>query len=102
LAAIGALARGFVYTVSVAGVTGERAGGGDGLAALLARVAANTRLPVALGFGIGTPEQGAAAADAGAQGIIIGSRLVRAATESEDPAAATGALVTGFASALIR
>ena len=49
-------------------------------------------MPVALGFGISTPEQAAAAADAGADGVIVGSRLVRAAAEAadagEDPAAA--------------
>ncbi|MEA2301196.1 MAG: tryptophan synthase alpha chain, partial [Solirubrobacteraceae bacterium] len=52
------------------------------------------------GFGIGTPEQAVEAAAAGADGVIIGSRLVRAAGESEDPAGAVGELVAEFAGAL--
>jgi tryptophan synthase alpha chain len=91
---IGARARGFVYAVSVTGTTGER----DQLdpAALLARVRARTDVPVALGFGISTPAQAAAAAAAGADGVIVGSRLVRAAAEGED----VRALVAELASAL--
>jgi tryptophan synthase alpha chain len=76
---IGASARGFLYTVSVTGTTGERSKNSTDIEALLARVKAHTAVPVALGFGIGTPEQAAAAAAAGAQGVIIGSRFVRAA-----------------------
>jgi tryptophan synthase alpha chain len=57
---------------------------------------------VAVGFGIGTPEQAAAAAEAGADGVIVGSRLVRAAAEAEDPGAAVEPVVAGFAAALAR
>jgi tryptophan synthase alpha chain len=57
-------------------------------------------VPVALGFGIGTREQAREAADAGADGVIVGSRLVRAAAEAEDPAVAVHALVSQFAEAL--
>jgi tryptophan synthase alpha chain len=58
-------------------------------------------VPVALGFGIGTPEQAREAADAGADGVIVGSRLVRAAAEAQDDApAAIHALVAQFAQAL--
>jgi tryptophan synthase alpha chain len=100
LAQIGARARGFLYTVSVTGTTGERSANDRGLAEVLARSRANTEVPVAVGFGIGTPEQASAAADAGADGVIVGSRLVRAASESSDPAAAVRTLVAGFAAAL--
>jgi tryptophan synthase alpha chain len=101
LARIGAQARGFVYTVSLTGTTGERAGGlQDGLAGVLARAAASTTVPVAVGFGISTPEQAAAAAAAGADGVIVGSRLVRAAGASADPVAEVTELVAGFAAAL--
>jgi tryptophan synthase alpha chain len=55
---------------------------------------------VAVGFGIGTPEQAAAAAEAGADGVIVGSRLVRAAAEADDPAGAVRGLVSSFAEAL--
>jgi tryptophan synthase alpha chain len=97
---IGARARGFLYAVSVAGTTGERAELGGGLADVLARARASTEVPVAVGFGIATPAQAAAAADAGADGVIIGTRLVRAAGESDEPAAAVGELVREFAEAL--
>jgi tryptophan synthase alpha chain len=100
LARIGALARGFLYTVSVAGTTGERDRVAEGLAAVLARAAAHTDVPVVVGFGIATPEQAAAAADAGARGVIVGSRLVRAAAEADDPAGAVAPLVAGLAAAL--
>lgn len=102
LARIGAAARGFLYLVSLTGTTGERSSLADRLEAMLSRAAAHAKVPVAVGFGIGTPEQAAAAADAGAEGVIIGSRLVRAAGEEPDPAAAVGGLVRAFASALNR
>lgn len=96
---IGERARGFLYTVAVTGTTGERAAGAD-VAGIIRRAAAATTVPVALGFGIATPEQARAAADAGAAGVIVGSRLVRAAGEADDPAAAVRGLVTAFADAL--
>jgi len=109
LARIGAQARGFVYTVSLTGTTGERAALASAFADVVARARARTSVPVALGFGIATPEQAAQAAAAGADGVIVGSRLVRAAAEAaageggsggRDPAAAVGELVAGFAAAL--
>jgi len=102
LAAIGARARGFLYTVSVVGTTGERETDEDAVRALLARVHAHSEVPVAIGFGISTPAQAAAAARAGADGVIVGTRLVRAAAEADDPAAAVGELVAGLAAGLIR
>jgi tryptophan synthase alpha chain len=101
LARIGAQARGFLYTVSLTGTTGERPGDlREGFAGVVSRAAACTDVPVAVGFGISTPEQAAAAAAAGADGVIVGSRLVRAAGESEDPVGAVGALVRELASGL--
>jgi tryptophan synthase alpha chain len=97
---IGARARGFVYTVSVVGTTGERAALSETFASVIARAKAHTDVPVALGFGIGAPEQAAQAAAAGADGVIVGSRLVRAAAEADDPAAAVRDLVEGFSAAL--
>jgi tryptophan synthase alpha chain len=103
-AAIGAQARGFVYTVAVLGITGERSGVATGLGDVLARARAHAGVPVAAGFGISTPADAAAAADAGADGVIVGSRLVRAALEAvdagQDPAAAVGELVAGLAAGL--
>ena len=100
LAQIGALARGFLYTVSVTGTTGERTTGRDVFAPILARAHACTSVPVALGFGISTPEQAVEAAEAGADGVIIGSRLVRAVAEAPDSPGAVGEVVASFARAL--
>jgi tryptophan synthase alpha chain len=100
LAAIGGQARGFLYTVSVTGTTGERAAMADAFAQVVARAKAHTTVPVALGFGIATPEHAAQAAEAGADGVIVGSRLVRAAGESDDPAGAVREVVAGMAAAL--
>jgi tryptophan synthase alpha chain len=100
LARIGAQARGFLYTVSVVGTTGERAALSDRFAEIVIRAKASTTMPVALGFGISTPEQALQAAQAGADGVIVGTRLVRAAAESDDPAATVGELVAEFAAAL--
>jgi len=102
LARIGARARGFLYTVSVAGTTGERVALADRYESIIARAKAATDVPVALGFGIATPEQARQAADAGADGVIVGSRLVRAAAEADDPAAAVRELVGGLAAGLAR
>jgi tryptophan synthase alpha chain len=100
LGLIGADARGFVYAVTSLGTTGERGSLEERLSAVVARTAAHTEVPVAVGFGIGTPEQVRQAAEAGADGVIVGSRLVRAAAEAADPVAETGQLVRSFAQAL--
>ncbi len=100
LARIGARARGFLYTVSLTGTTGERVSLDGGLARVVSRAAAITAVPVAVGFGIGTPAQAAVAAAAGADGVIVGSRLVRAAGEAEDPVGVVRELVREFADAL--
>lgn len=97
---IGERARGFLYTVSVTGTTGEREALPDSFAAAVARAKSCTSVPVALGFGIATPEQAAAAATAGADGVIVGSRLVREAGEAADPPSAVRALVAAYAQAL--
>jgi tryptophan synthase alpha chain len=93
-ARICAVAQGFVYVVSTVGTTGER----DEIPAALADLVAATKeeadVPVAVGFGIGTPDQAAQVARV-ADGVIIGSRLVRAAGEAEGPDAAADA-VGGF------
>ncbi len=97
---IASRARGFLYVVSLTGTTGERSSLATVLPGLLAKAKASATVPVAVGFGIGTPEQARAAADAGADGVIVGSRLVRAAQEASDPPDAVRALVADFAAAL--
>ena len=96
---IGSGARGFLYTVSVTGTTGEREA--VALDEIVGRAKAHTSVPVAVGFGIATPEHADAAARAGADGVIVGSRLVRAAAESPaNPAGAVGPIVGELADAL--
>jgi tryptophan synthase alpha chain len=75
-------ARGFVYVVSVTGVTGERAALPRELGEAVERVRATAAVPVAVGFGVGTPEQ---VGEVGriADGVIVGSRLVRAIEEAD-------------------
>lgn len=67
---------GFVYLVSRTGVTGERASLSDAAGPLLHAMRAVTDLPLAMGFGISTPEQAAAVAKM-ADGVVVGSAFVR-------------------------
>ena len=76
IAAIAREAEGFLYLVSSLGVTGEREQLPGGLADMIGTVRQNTRIPCAVGFGISTPEQAAAMA-AEADGVIVGSALVK-------------------------
>lgn len=84
LAAICAAASGFVYAVSLLGVTGERAALADTAAEMGARLKAATDLPVLLGVGISSPEQAAEAAEH-ADGVVVGSALVRRLLQSGGP-----------------
>lgn len=84
-------AEGFVYLVSLAGVTGERAELPPQLSDLVAVTREESRAPVAVGFGIGTPER-AGEVGAIADGVIIGSRLVREVADAADSDAAVAAV----------
>ena len=88
----GALATGFVYCVSVAGVTGVREGLPPKAIELLRRVRERTEAPVALGFGIGSAEDAAEAA-VEADGVAIGSKLMRLV--GEDGAEGAGEWLRG-------
>ena len=66
---------GFVYYVSITGITGTRSAAGEDVRAAVARLKRHTDLPVAVGFGIKTPEQAAAIAEA-ADAAVVGSALV--------------------------
>jgi len=76
-------ATGFVYVVSSMGVTGERAHISTDVAALVDEIRRYTDTPVAVGFGIGTPEQAAAMA-AVSDGVIVGSRIVSLIADNPD------------------
>jgi tryptophan synthase alpha chain len=90
-ARIGAEAQGFVYLVSDTRTTGERDRLPEALGDLITATQADASVPVAVGFGIGTPEQ-AAEVGAVADGVIVGTRLVRAVDESAGTASAASAV----------
>ncbi len=76
---------GFVYYVSITGITGTRAIGLEDVAANIPRLRAHTTLPIAIGFGIRTPAQAAEAARI-ADGAVVGSALVDTLARSLDAA----------------
>jgi tryptophan synthase alpha chain len=90
-ARICAAGEGFIYLVSDTRTTGERESLPAGLAALIEATRADSPIPVAVGFGIGTPEQAAEVGEL-ADGVIVGTRLVRAVAESDGPAQAADAV----------
>jgi tryptophan synthase alpha chain len=92
-------AKGFIYLVSVTGVTGARSSIADGLGDLIARVREHTSVPVCVGFGIGTPEQ-ARQIGALADGVIVGSACVKTIGGSENPVEAAQQFAAQFRSAL--
>jgi tryptophan synthase alpha chain len=84
---VAAQASGFLYLVSLVGVTGARDRLPPELEAFVARVRRASELPLAVGFGIGTPAQARRVA-AAADGVIVGSALIRAVGAAHDPAQA--------------
>lgn len=84
---------GFVYCVTLTGITGARADLPAGLDALLGRVRARTTLPVAAGFGISRPEHVQALRGA-ADAVVVGSAVVNEVAEGRDPAGLVGELLS--------
>jgi tryptophan synthase alpha chain len=83
LARVCGQSRGFIYAVAVEGATGAREGIVD-VADYIARIRNHSSLPVALGFGISNPEQAREYA-ASADGVIIGSALIKIVAEDSNP-----------------
>lgn len=75
--------RGFIYCVSVTGTTGMRKGLSPGLFGFVQRIKRITDKPVAVGFGISTPEQIIALRET-VDGVIVGSRIIEAVKQRED------------------
>jgi tryptophan synthase alpha chain len=86
-----AACRGFVYAASTMGVTGTRDAVGGGARELVERVRAVSDLPVCVGLGVSTGAQAAEVASF-ADGVIVGSALVRCLADAPDPAAGIAAL----------
>ncbi|MFG1296324.1 tryptophan synthase subunit alpha [Xanthobacter variabilis] len=74
---------GFVYYVSITGITGSATPDADVVGRAVARIKSHTDLPVAVGFGVRTPEQARSIA-AGADGVVVGSALVEAVRHTLD------------------
>jgi tryptophan synthase alpha chain len=74
---------GFVYYVSITGITGAAAPDTSKVTAAVARIKRHTKLPVAVGFGVRTAEHARAIAS-GADGVVVGSALVEALRASLD------------------
>jgi len=91
-------ARGFVYAVGLMGVTGERAALADTAKVIAARLKDLTDLPVLVGVGISSPVQAVEVCEV-ADGVVVGSALVRRVLETRSPDAA-GELIGGFRDAL--
>ena len=94
---------GFVYYVSITGITGAAAPDTGKVAAAVARIKRHTKLPVCVGFGVRTAAHARAIAE-GADGVVVGSALVEAVRQSlgpeSKPTAATVAAVTDLVRAL--
>ena len=83
LPAVLANTSGFVYYVSITGITGSAAPDADKVHAAVMRIKRHTKLPVAVGFGVRTAKQARAIAE-GAEGVVVGSALVNAVKDSLD------------------
>jgi tryptophan synthase alpha chain len=99
VAEIAAAAQGFLYYISRTGVTGESAALSGGIAAEVAAMRRATAVPIAVGFGISTPEQAAEVARL-ADGVVVGSALVRQLDTGD--VAAAGRFVAGLRAAMRR
>jgi tryptophan synthase alpha chain len=75
---------GFIYTVSLLGTTGQRSGLSDLVKPLIGRLRSLTEKPICVGFGISTAEHAKDIAQAGADGVIIGSRIIKFIEDNPD------------------
>jgi len=93
-------ATGFIYLVSLTGVTGARTNLQSNLAEFVNRVRSKTAVPLAVGFGISTPEQASAVGHL-ADGVIVGSALINAVRHAEgDKAGAAAEFVAALQAGL--
>jgi tryptophan synthase alpha chain len=85
-----AVAEGFVYGVGLMGVTGERAELAETATAIAARIRPRTSLPVLIGIGISSGAQAASVVEAGADGVVVGSALLRRVLDGQSPTELSG------------
>jgi tryptophan synthase alpha chain len=96
---ISARSTGFLYLVSLTGVTGARQTLPAGLESFIRRAREATDLPLAVGFGISTPEQ-ARLVGSVADGVIVGSALIESVRTAQDPVKAAENFVSSLAEGL--
>ena len=99
IAEVAARASGFIYLVSLTGVTGARADLSVDLEGFVERVRGASSSPLAVGFGISSPRQ-AQAVGRLADGVIVGSALIDAVEHSRNPGQAAAAFIQSFRAAL--
>lgn len=93
---------GFIYTVSLMGTTGERTGLSDLIKPLISRLKSQTDKPICVGFGISSPEHAQEIAHAGADGVIIGSRIVRFIENNPDNPLQMKREIEGFIKSVLK
>lgn len=93
------LANGFIYMVSLTGVTGARTKLATDLSSLVYEVRQYTTIPIAVGFGISTPDQASAVAHY-SDGVIIGSALIDVVDKASDQVTAAVSYISGIKQAL--
>ncbi|HEX4410783.1 MAG TPA: tryptophan synthase subunit alpha [Xanthobacteraceae bacterium] len=92
---------GFVYYVSITGITGSAAPDAGKVATAVTRIKRHTKLPVCVGFGVRSAEQARGIAE-GADGVVVGSALVEAVRTSLDPAGKATATTVSAVADLVR
>ena len=96
---IASVSTGFIYCVSVTGVTGARAMLSDEIAPMIAELRKHTDKPISVGFGVSTPDQATQIAQI-ADGVIVGSAIVNVIEDNMDNETKLLAAVKQFASDL--
>jgi tryptophan synthase alpha chain len=92
---------GFVYYVSITGITGSAAPDAAKVAAAVERIKRHTKLPVCVGFGVRKPEQARAIAES-SDGVVVGSALVEAVHQNLDPGGQATPATVGAVASLVR
>jgi len=90
---------GFIYLVSVTGITGARDSLPEDLEQFIGRVRGYSRQPIAVGFGISNPDQAKMVGKL-ADGVIVGSALIKATNEADNPVKAAGDFVHAMVQAM--
>jgi len=93
---------GFIYAVSLLGVTGTRSKLSGSAKGLVSRIKKETDVPVCVGFGISTPQHAAEVAKAGADGVIIGSKIVGLIEENLKNKTKAEAAVSRFVKSVVK